>query len=443
MNNKTYIELLKQYQAGSISEKNRHILERAALDDPFLFEAMEGYSNYGSTADNHALEQLKKSKPASSSKIMWFNMRSLSVAATLIVLVAVTFILKSQLSQDIDNNNSIANNQIVLEENQPIAQSIPQSDSDELTGETQNNTESIAEFELINNEPVEKNNYTSTSKEKVSEAKQNKPLKKTSSNSNTSNISPKRSENNKDVPSVKLENPSKQEKSKIVEVEEEIMDTEMAITPQSGMSTRSKTRAAKPEEDAITYAQTDGKGNYILGKVLDTDGNSLVGASVYIENTEIGAVTDIDGNFKLPKYDSGYQMIANYTGYKTQKILLGDSDFYQIVMPSSQSPLSEITVSPIQEVSISKAFPSMGLYEFEIYIKDNKEYPLEVFGTTRSRKTKVSFTVNTDGSLSNFTDETQQCKECFEEAVKLLEGSGRWETIPSGEKYKTSYWFEF
>ena len=37
-------KLLQQYIDGSIDSNNRHLLEREALDDPFLFDALEGYS---------------------------------------------------------------------------------------------------------------------------------------------------------------------------------------------------------------------------------------------------------------------------------------------------------------------------------------------------------------------------------------------------------------
>ncbi len=38
-------------------------------------------------------------------------------------------------------------------------------------------------------------------------------------------------------------------------------------------------------------------------------------------------------------------MVVDYTGYETQKIVLGNIDLYQIVMPVSDNQLSEIVVS--------------------------------------------------------------------------------------------------
>ncbi len=47
----------------------------------------------------------------------------------------------------------------------------------------------------------------------------------------------------------------------------------------------------------------------------------LIGATVSIEGTTIGAITDIDGNFRIEKVQPGkYTLVASYVSYKTQTI---------------------------------------------------------------------------------------------------------------------------
>ncbi|OUW62648.1 MAG: hypothetical protein CBD58_01515 [bacterium TMED198] len=57
----------------------------------------------------------------------------------------------------------------------------------------------------------------------------------------------------------------------------------------------------------------------ITGKVLDSGSNiPLIGANVYIENTEFGAATDIDGYFVIDGVEPGeYKIIVSYISYKT------------------------------------------------------------------------------------------------------------------------------
>ena len=110
-------------------------------------------------------------------------------------------------------------------------------------------------------------------------------------------------------------------------------------------------------------------------------------------------------------------MIGNSTGYETQKIVLGTIDLYQIIMPVSDNQLSEIVVCRPKEVNKNKTFPSMGIKYFEVYASKIKEYPIEVFGTSKSGTIKVNYYVNSDGSLSHFLDKDKNYGKCFKVAL--------------------------
>ena len=53
--------LLDQYRNGSISEKDRFALEKQALDDPFLFDALEGFTLYENATETPKEERKKTS----------------------------------------------------------------------------------------------------------------------------------------------------------------------------------------------------------------------------------------------------------------------------------------------------------------------------------------------------------------------------------------------
>lgn len=50
---------IEKYHRGLLSNKERHDLEKAAMDDPFLADALEGYAAAGVNAGNDIAE-LKK-----------------------------------------------------------------------------------------------------------------------------------------------------------------------------------------------------------------------------------------------------------------------------------------------------------------------------------------------------------------------------------------------
>lgn len=60
----------------------------------------------------------------------------------------------------------------------------------------------------------------------------------------------------------------------------------------------------------------------ICGTVTDAKFKEpLIGATVSIEGTTIGAITDIDGNFRIEKVQPGkYTLVASYVSYKTQNV---------------------------------------------------------------------------------------------------------------------------
>lgn len=446
MINNKYIELLRQYRSGTISDTDRHMLERAALDDPFLFEAMEGYAIYGSNADEAALTELTAPKKKEKSKVRWLNNRILGVAASLLALVAITFVVKNQLSSEASEATIVIAQNKSANENAPIAQ--------DVYAET-NASNEVVSLESIDEEisVEEDKEYVPVSIEDVNTDinEIENPINTSVSSSSAKEISTDLNKDfNLDIAEEKLESTTAAKKDEIEQevmaTNDKILDPPIAVESKAAPSPENESRArkkmAKPAEDAITYDAVEDESQYILGKVLNTDGTELIGVSIYIENTEIGDVSDIEGNFKLPKYERGHQIVVSYTGYKDQKIMIGDQNFYQVVLRQIES-LSEVKVTKLQVVDKYKAFPAMGIEEFELYIKDNIKFPLEVFGAAKSKKVKVSFDVDMSGNLSNFVNESKNCENCFEEAVRLLKNSGRWETKPFGSAYRTNYTFEF
>ena len=60
----------------------------------------------------------------------------------------------------------------------------------------------------------------------------------------------------------------------------------------------------------------------ISGTITDSSGEPLIGASVLVEGTTTGTVTDLDGTFELNLPASAEKLIVTYTGFQTQEILL-------------------------------------------------------------------------------------------------------------------------
>ena len=60
--------------------------------------------------------------------------------------------------------------------------------------------------------------------------------------------------------------------------------------------------------------------NMIKGKVTDDKGEPLIGANVTYKGTTYGTITDINGEFSLPKKEGNAILTAHYIGYNPVSI---------------------------------------------------------------------------------------------------------------------------
>lgn len=91
----------------------------------------------------------------------------------------------------------------------------------------------------------------------------------------------------------------------------------------------------------------------IKGVVIDQKSKeTLIGAVVTVDGTNVKAITNIDGNFLIDgmKKDKTYTLYINYVGYKTQKIdgvQAKDADQMIALQPDEQQ-LKEVTVTAVE-----------------------------------------------------------------------------------------------
>ena len=84
----------------------------------------------------------------------------------------------------------------------------------------------------------------------------------------------------------------------------------------------------------------------ISGKVTSAeDGSSIPGVNVVVKGTTIGAVTDIDGNYKFDIPADGGILIFSFIGIETQEIEIGSRSVIDISMMSDTEQLEEVIVT--------------------------------------------------------------------------------------------------
>ncbi len=84
----------------------------------------------------------------------------------------------------------------------------------------------------------------------------------------------------------------------------------------------------------------------ITGTITDDAGDALIGANLLVKGTQVGAVTDLDGNYNLEVPEGSNILVVSYTGYETREIELGASNVLDVTM-SEGVMLTEAVVTAL------------------------------------------------------------------------------------------------
>jgi TonB-linked SusC/RagA family outer membrane protein len=87
----------------------------------------------------------------------------------------------------------------------------------------------------------------------------------------------------------------------------------------------------------------EAKQPFLRGKVIDTTGESVPGAGVFIKGTTIGVSTDLDGNFQIAA-QAGAVLAVSSLGYKSTEITVGRAAFVTITLEPENEMLDELIV---------------------------------------------------------------------------------------------------
>ena len=100
----------------------------------------------------------------------------------------------------------------------------------------------------------------------------------------------------------------------------------------------------------------------VEGKVLDEQGEALIGAGVVIQGTRTGTITDLDGNFVLPSVPRGAVLEVSCVGYATQEVQVTGRSITITLEPDTKALEEAVVVAYGQQkkVTITGAVSAVG-----------------------------------------------------------------------------------
>jgi len=95
----------------------------------------------------------------------------------------------------------------------------------------------------------------------------------------------------------------------------------------------------------------------VSGKVTAEDGSGLPGVNVILKGTTSGAVTDVEGNFKLEVPESGAVLVFSFIGFRTVEMEVGNQSVFDVQLEAESTQLTEVVVTAL---GISREKASLG-----------------------------------------------------------------------------------
>lgn len=212
--------------------------------------------------------------------------------------------------------------------------------------------------------------------------------------------------------------------------------------------------AAKPENLATALrtkglqAANNSKPYIFTGIITDEDGLPLPGVSIQAANSNFGTISDMDGKFKLeiPDTTKTKTLLAKYIGYNPQKISLS-SDTQTIRMKPDELALNEVVVvgygrkrifnrSAKTTTSVDETLQgrvagldtnskktTFGEREFRKYFEENRRTGICASGEFTL---KARFRIDESGKAANIEVISSDCDELKSEFLRLMEQSPLW-----------------
>ena len=85
--------------------------------------------------------------------------------------------------------------------------------------------------------------------------------------------------------------------------------------------------------------------NVVSGKIVSADdGDPMIGATVTVKGTNLGTVSDIDGNYSIVLPQNSRQLTFSYIGYLSQTHTVDPGSTLNIRLKEDQASLQEVTV---------------------------------------------------------------------------------------------------
>ena len=403
---------LLDYIRGLRKGKEAHRLEKESMQDPFLADAMDGYNQVEGNHEQR-IEKLRMQVSAHSAKKKNTYAITWSIAACLIIGFGISsyfLFLKKSMTDEV----FIAEESVSTKLAEPAAPPTPAIPATPTVPATPQKEIALATTKV-------KTDSTPISEITARQADKKDMIAKIQTTSQPQGAP---------VAAVPM----------MEEVSEETAALQEVVATIDTFESESD-KKMKMAKVATILPQN----NMIKGRVTNEKGEPLIGASVTYKGTNIGTITNMNGEFSLVKKDDKKRLTAQFIGYDPVEIRVDTSRTMLIAMNENKQALNEVVVVGYGAKKNKKSVtagtvvkgneqankditpqPVIGKRKFQKYLKENLVRPTDEKCAQVKGKVVLTFLVNKEGRPFSIKVKESLCESSDKEAIRLIQEGPDW-----------------
>ena len=120
----------------------------------------------------------------------------------------------------------------------------------------------------------------------------------------------------------------------------------------------------------------------LAGVIVDEKGEAVIGASVAVQGTTLGTITNVDGEYTLADVPDNSKITISFIGYQSMAFLAKDKALTKVVLQEDNEMLDEVVVIGYGTTTVKSATGSIS----SVKANDLQSYPSTNFASALSGK---------------------------------------------------------
>ncbi|MRG46321.1 TonB-dependent receptor plug domain-containing protein [Chitinophaga sp. SYP-B3965] len=468
-------ELIRQYLEGKLDGKTMHALEKQALDDPFLAEALEGYAKYPAdqqSAMSELQRRLQERVSPASKKVRVMDYRWLAAASVLVLLciTGVLFLNRSEKQPEIAQVappvvvDSVKVDTAIAEEEktQPalsLNRSAPASKpAKEIAAPEAEEAKSAPQIRIRGNSTVKDSaalvlldgvpvNVDSINPTEIADMK---VLKDASA---TALYGARAANGAVVITSIKAKQAAERRYGGVPAPRS--LDSGYSFFSKNIDTVYIGSNKPKPGEldSKVEGLVTGAKSNFsnyytddnvrkISGVVVDEKtGKRMPGVTILLKGTSKGAVTDTAGSFALFAAKDKAELAFSFLGYDKKEVTVPlSTSNLNVALPANNERLTETVIAgysnKAKKTLQQSPYPLIGDEAYSIYLITIKTIEIPDLKTPVTGSVQISFSVMPDSTLQDFKVLQGLGKTADSIAIQHIKEGPKW--LPASNNKKAT-----